>query len=123
MQTVLAEPALYRFTGGSPPSLEQLEERYRAQIAGPGSPDVSWHNSIVRLRPERAAVGFVQATVAADTADVAWLIGVPWQRRGVAREAASLFCDWLSTQGSAISPHTSTPTTTRQRRSPGRWGW
>jgi len=99
MQTVLAEPALYRFTGGSPPSLEQLEERYRAQIAGPDSPDVSWHNWIVRLRAERSAVGFVQATVTGDTADVAWLIGVPWQRRGIALEAASLFCGWLSTQG------------------------
>ena len=38
MQAVLAEPALYRFTGGSPPSLEQLEQRYRAQIAGPDAP-------------------------------------------------------------------------------------
>jgi RimJ/RimL family protein N-acetyltransferase len=99
MQTVLAEPALYRFTGGSPPTLEQLEERYRAQIAGPDAPDVSWHNWIVRLRAERAAVGFVQATVTGDTADVAWLIGVPWQRRGIAIEAASVFCGWLSSRG------------------------
>jgi hypothetical protein len=37
MQVVLVEPALYRFTGGSPPSLEQLE-RYRVQIAGPDAP-------------------------------------------------------------------------------------
>lgn len=33
MRTVLAEPASYRFTGGCPPSLDPLEERYRAQIA------------------------------------------------------------------------------------------
>jgi RimJ/RimL family protein N-acetyltransferase len=99
MQTVLAEPALYRFTGGSPPSLEQLEQRYRAQIAGPDAPDVSWHNWIVRLRAEGPAVGFVQATVTRDTADVAWLIGVPWQRQRIAVEAASAVCDWLSTQG------------------------
>ena len=99
MQAVLAEPALYRFTGGSPPSLEQLEQRYRAQIAGPDAPDVSWHNWIVRLRAEGPAVGFVQATVAGITADVAWLIGVPWQRQGIAVEAAFVVCDWFSVQG------------------------
>jgi RimJ/RimL family protein N-acetyltransferase len=99
MQTVLAEPALYRFTGGSPPSLEQLEQRYRAQIAGPDTPEVSWLHWIVRFRAEGAAVGFVQATVTDATADVAWLIGVPWQRQGIAVEAASAVCGWLSTQG------------------------
>jgi hypothetical protein len=38
MQTVLADPGWYRFTDGSPPSLAQLEQRYRAQIAGPDAP-------------------------------------------------------------------------------------
>jgi RimJ/RimL family protein N-acetyltransferase len=60
---------------------------------------VSWHNWIVRLRAQGSAVGFVQATVTRDTADVAWLIGVPWQRQRIAVEAASAVCDWLSTQG------------------------
>jgi hypothetical protein len=50
-------------------------------------------------RAEGSAVGFVQATVTGDTVDVAWLIGVPWQRRRIAGEAASAVCDWLSTQG------------------------
>jgi RimJ/RimL family protein N-acetyltransferase len=99
MQAVLAEPALYRFTGGSPPSLEELEQRYRAQIAGPHAPDVSWHNWIVRLRTEGSAVGFVQATVTGDTAEIAWLIGLSWQRQRIAVEAAFAVCDWLSTQG------------------------
>jgi RimJ/RimL family protein N-acetyltransferase len=81
MQAVLAEPALYRFTGGSPPSLEELEQRDRAQIAGPHAPDLSWHNWIVRLRTEGPAVGFVQATVTGDTAEVDWLIGLSWQRQ------------------------------------------
>jgi hypothetical protein len=39
MQAVLASPALYRFTGGSPPSLEQLTKRYGHQIAGPDDPE------------------------------------------------------------------------------------
>jgi RimJ/RimL family protein N-acetyltransferase len=60
---------------------------------------VSWHNWIVRLRTEGSAVGFVQATVTGDTAEIAWLIGLSWQRQRIAVEAAFAVCDWLSTQG------------------------
>jgi hypothetical protein len=45
---------------------------------------VSWHNWIVRSRTTGSAVGYVQATVTGDTADVAWLVGVRWQRQVVA---------------------------------------
>ena len=99
MQAVLASPELYRFTGGSPPSFEQLTERYRHQIVGPDDPDVSWHNWIIRSRTTGSAVGYVQATVAGDTADIAWLVGVPWQRQGIGVEAASAMCAWLATRG------------------------
>ena len=99
MQAVLASPELYRFTGGSPPSFEQLTERYRHQIVGPDDPDVSWHNWIVRSRTTGSAVGYVQATVTGDTADIAWLVGVPWQRQGIGVEAASAMCAWLATRG------------------------
>lgn len=61
-----------------------------------------WHNGIVRLRAERAAVGFVQATITGDTADVAWLIGVPWQRRGIAIEAAPYSAVGSRPRGSSI---------------------
>jgi RimJ/RimL family protein N-acetyltransferase len=60
---------------------------------------VSWHNwgrAVPRGGVRRPL--FVQATVTGDTANVAWLIGVPWQREGIA-EAASAVRDWLSTQG------------------------
>ena len=91
MVAVLADPALYRFTGGKPPTPVDLERRYRAQVAG-RSPDgtETWRNWIVRLRDGGAAVGFVQATLtdADTTADVAWVIGTPWQGRGYATEAA-----------------------------------
>lgn len=99
MQAVLAPPELYRFTGGSPPPLERLTERCRHQIAGPDDPDVSWHTWIVRSRTTGSAVGYVQATVTGDTADIAWLVGVPWQRQGIAVEAASAMCAWLATRG------------------------
>ena len=96
MAAVLAEPALYEFTGGSPPSLEELRERYRLQAAG-RSPDGSqeWLNWIVRLSDDGRAIGFVQATIVNGRADIAWLIGVPWQGHGFATEAARALVGWL----------------------------
>lgn len=93
MVPVLAEEGLYRFTGGKAPSLTELQSRYRAQVAGSPSKDQIWHNWIIRF--EGTAVGFVQATVTGDTADVAWVVGVEWQGRGIAREAARAMCRWL----------------------------
>jgi len=99
MVPVLADPDLYRFTGGAPPGPEELERRYRAQIAGPARPDETWHNWILRRRSDGQVVGYVQATVTGTRADVAWLVGVPWQRQGYATEAARAMCDWLLAAG------------------------
>lgn len=99
MHPVLASPDLYRFIGGSPPSPEQLERRFEAQIAGSSEPGVTWLNWIVRLADDGVAVGYTQATVSCDTADIAWLVAVPWQRQRIATEAASAMCDWLRTRG------------------------
>lgn len=103
MVDVLASPALYRFTGGTPPTIADLERRYTAQVAGgPGAAESSkepagesWHNWIVRLRSGEA-IGFVQATVTAHEADVAWLIGVEHQGAGYAREAVDAMCTSLA---------------------------
>ena len=104
MVPVLADPALYAFTGGEPPTLEQLDDRYRRQVAGPpvaGSPvaEERWHNWIVRLAGPGTAVGFVQATVVGNRASVAWLVGTRWHGRGIAREAARAMCAWLRAAG------------------------
>jgi RimJ/RimL family protein N-acetyltransferase len=106
MVAVLADPELYRFTGGEPPPLAALRRRYEAQVAG-RSPDgrEAWHNWIVRLADDGASIGFVQATVVDDDdgagacADVAWLIGVPWQGLGYAAEAAGALVAWLLARG------------------------
>ncbi len=47
------------------------------------------------------AIGVVQATVtdAGRAADVAWILGVAWQGRGYATEAAIAMVDWLVTHG------------------------
>lgn len=99
MVRVLADPDLYTFTGGHPPNLEVLEKRYRAQTAGAPTSGEVGHNWIVRLVDSNLAIGFVQATVIEDTADVAWVIGTSWQGQGLATEAANAMCGWLLTEG------------------------
>ncbi len=95
---------MYEFTGGTPPTLEQLQTRYRYLAAG-RSDDGSelWCNWIVRAKADGAAVGVVQATVAADgsSADVAWEVGTAWQGRGIASEAAGAIVAWLVGEGVA----------------------
>ncbi|GAA4989111.1 GNAT family N-acetyltransferase [Yinghuangia aomiensis] len=90
MAVVLADPALHAYIGGTPESPEELGVRYRRLAAGSPDPGISWLNWIVRLRDEGCATGFVQATVDGRslTAELAWVIGTPWQGRGIAREAA-----------------------------------
>jgi RimJ/RimL family protein N-acetyltransferase len=97
MVAVLDDVALYAFTGGEPPTRVELEARYRAQVAGSGRIGETWRNWIVRR--DKVAIGFVQATVVAETADIAWLIGTEWQGRGLAKEATRAMCDWLRTVG------------------------
>lgn len=95
MVAVLEDPILYEFIGGRPPSLEELESQYRAQVAGPAAKDQMWHNWILRLIPSPIAVGFVQATVIGNSSDIAWLIGTDWQGQGLAAEAVIEMCRWL----------------------------
>lgn len=104
MVAVLADPALYTFTGGTAPSLDDLERRYRAQVAGPVGRDETWCNWIVRTRPHDGiahgrAIGFVQATIVGVSADIAWLVGVEHQGRGYGTEAARAMGDWLVASG------------------------
>jgi RimJ/RimL family protein N-acetyltransferase len=64
MAEVLADPRLYDYIGGTPPSPAQLRTRYALQVAG-HSPDRrhGWLNWIVRERGTDAAIGSVQATI------------------------------------------------------------
>jgi RimJ/RimL family protein N-acetyltransferase len=115
MVGVLADAGLYTFIGGEPPTADGLRGRYSAQVAGSGRPDEEWLNWIVRVDGE--PVGYVQATVTPGAgevpgprerserqqhglrADVAWVIGAPWQGRGYAREAARALVGWLRERG------------------------
>ena len=99
MVPVLADASLYEFTGGESPTLDSLIERYRHQTAGSGDPSEVWLNWVVRTKGEGRAVGFVQASVSGRSADVAWVVGVRDQGRGLATEAAAAMCEWLGRRG------------------------
>ncbi|MBF4618060.1 GNAT family N-acetyltransferase [Clavibacter sp. VKM Ac-2873] len=108
MVGVLADPALYRFTGGEPPSPAALEVRFARQAAG-RSPDGSarWLVWILRERASGRAAGFVQATVTgvdggARVAEVAWLVGTASQGSGAAAECAAAMVAWLREDGVGV---------------------
>lgn len=103
MAVVLDDPALHAFTGGAPQTPQGLRSRYRRLVAGSCDPAVGWLNWVIRLREARCLAGTVQATVRFDSpdtvAEVAWVVGTPWQGRGIAGEAARALVDRLRRQG------------------------
>ncbi len=102
MADVLADPGLHRFTGGAPATAGALRARYERLAAGSPDPAVSWCNWVLALRDEACLAGTVQATVTAPpgapgaVAELAWVVGVPWQCRGLATEAARGLVGWLA---------------------------
>jgi RimJ/RimL family protein N-acetyltransferase len=101
MAVVLSDPDLYTFTGGSPPTVQELRARYERWTAGSADPDVSWCNWVIQLRTPRCLTGTVQATISSGDeplAEVAWVVGTPWQGQGIATEAAHALIAWLRYQ-------------------------
>jgi RimJ/RimL family protein N-acetyltransferase len=95
-----ADERLHTFTGGSPADEAALRERYIVQLRGSSADgSATWLNWMVRRRDTRELVGNVQATVTAEAADVAWVVSVPHQGNGFAREAAGAMTGWLRAQG------------------------
>ncbi|WP_434097945.1 GNAT family N-acetyltransferase [Streptomyces sparsogenes] len=110
MAEVLSDPALHVFIGGAPHSPQALRARYERLVAGSPDPARTWWNWVIRLREEQCLTGTVQATITTAehgcTAEVAWVVGTPWQRRGIATEAARGLVGWLREQGvRAIRAH------------------
>ncbi|MEV6837156.1 GNAT family N-acetyltransferase [Streptomyces sp. NPDC051133] len=99
MAEVLSDPGLHTFIGGAPESAEALRARYDRWAAGSPDPAQAWCNWVIRLRDPACPTGTLQATITADdrgaTAEIAWVVGTPWQRRGIATEAARGLVAWL----------------------------
>ncbi len=104
MAVALSDATLYTYTGGGPAGAEQLAGRYARQING-CSPDGAqgWCNWVLRPRSGGDAVGYVQATVGAQdgrkVAEIAWLLAVGAQGRGLATEAVGAMVAWLREHG------------------------
>lgn len=110
MVDLLGDRLLYAyFDDEASPTLDELRLRYARQSAG-GSPDgrETWHNWILRIRETGEVAGFVQATIGAtsgsstagadtvetpfdgaSSAELAWVVGTAYQRRGYATEAVA----------------------------------
>ncbi len=105
MVGVLRGDALYAHTGGAPPGLAELRARYARQAAGrsPGG-RAEWRNWILRREPGGEAVGYVQATITGEgrRAEIAWVVGLDWQGRGYATEAAQALVTWLDARGVGV---------------------
>ncbi|WP_408055390.1 GNAT family N-acetyltransferase [Streptomyces paludis] len=129
MAAALADPALHTFIGGEPATAEELRRKYTAMVAGSPLPVISWCNWVIGVRrpdvPDRTdgtdgtdlpegrdgpdgpdpLAGYVQATVApgrhgaGPVAEIAWVVGTPWQGRGFAKEAARGLVRWLEERG------------------------
>jgi RimJ/RimL family protein N-acetyltransferase len=102
--TVLSDRTLYEYTGGAPPaSVADLRDRY-AGLESRHSPDRAelWLNWALSEAATGTSVGWLQATVNARYADLAWLVGTPWQRRGYATEAVRALVIWLRGAGVSV---------------------
>lgn len=103
MAPLLHDRALHTFIGGAPSTQPELGARYRRQSHG-RSPDGSqgWLNWVIRRRADGQAVGTVQATVAREStgliAEVAWVVALPFQNQGYAREGGLAVVTWLREQ-------------------------
>lgn len=109
MAKVLSDPALHAYIGGTPDTEQALRARYERLTAGSPDPAVGWLNWVIRLREADCLTGTVQATVGASgdepSAEIAWVVGTPWQGQGIATEAVRGLVGWLDGQSMAIVAH------------------
>jgi RimJ/RimL family protein N-acetyltransferase len=101
MFPLLADEELYEFTGGKPPADISEVRRWFTALESRTSPegDELWFTWIAIIADPETAIGYVQATVTGSDADIAWLIGLPWQGAGYGREAAQALVNWLGQRG------------------------
>lgn len=111
MASVLSDPALHTYIGGALGTPQALHARYERLKVGSPDPEVTWLNWVIRLRTTNCLTGTVQATLtqgAPDsgsvTAELAWIVGTPWQRQGIATEAARALADWLTNTAATPVP-------------------
>jgi RimJ/RimL family protein N-acetyltransferase len=101
MVGVFADRRLYAFTGGEPSALEGVRSIFARLADARSVSSTAQLNWVVRQRVDAKAIGMLQAIFAdgGHAAEIAWLVGVPWQGQGLAVEAARAVVAWLHAQG------------------------
>jgi RimJ/RimL family protein N-acetyltransferase len=103
--SVFNDDRLHVWTGGSPCTYEELEDRYRRQSAGQSADGTrGWLNWMLRWLADERLVGTVQATLYRPAPDrlegqLAWVVGTDYQGNGYGREGALAMAHWLRAQG------------------------
>jgi RimJ/RimL family protein N-acetyltransferase len=98
---VFADEHLYRFTDGRPGTVESVRTSFALLAANRATDPMAQLNWAVRRLEDRRAVGMLQAVFGdgGRAAEIAWLMGVPWQGQGLASEAARAVVAWLEARG------------------------
>ena len=94
---LLTDPEIHVYTGGHPPARAddvRAKIRRREPRRSPAG-DELWLNWTLRQIADQSVVGYVQAGVEAGKAKLAWVVGVPFQRRGYDTEASWRVLQWL----------------------------
>ena len=94
---LLKDPEIHVFTGSHPPESAddvRVKIRRRESRRSPAG-DELWLNWTLRLKTDQSVVGYVQAGVKQGKADIAWVVGVQFQRRVYASEASRRVLQWL----------------------------
>jgi RimJ/RimL family protein N-acetyltransferase len=101
--TVFDDARLHTYIGAAPATYDQLRSRFARQVLGRSADGAEdWLNWMARDRTSGGIAGTVQATVhhaESLLAEVAWVVAVPFQRQGLATEAAGTLIDWLRRHG------------------------
>lgn len=97
LAAILADERLYGFTGGEPGTLEELRGALGRLAEGRAADPAAQLNWVVRRLVDGEAVGMLQAIFSSDgrAAEISWLVGMPWQGRGLASESAMAVVAWL----------------------------
>jgi RimJ/RimL family protein N-acetyltransferase len=97
MFEILKDSTLYEYVTGSPPAdLASMTGMYEFW-ENRRSPDKSelWLNWAMQLKGTRQLIGHLQAGVKPQHADIAWVLGLPWQHQGYATEGGQAVVDLL----------------------------
>jgi RimJ/RimL family protein N-acetyltransferase len=80
-------------------TVDALHERIDRLALGSGRPDEIWLNFAVLRADDGAVIGRLEATIFGEWAEIAYLVGPRYERRGYGREATRWLVECLTARG------------------------